>query len=157
PSPPISLVFTPSGDTLISSGLDRTVRFWDLATRREIRRITGPLQRVTLSDDGRRLAGYYPATAEVRVYDAATGKLVRALDCGSAVSAVALSPDGRTLAAGQSRQLRLWDLASGKEEQVRAGHHDAVFCVRFSPDGRTVASRSADQTVRLWDRATGRQ
>jgi WD40 repeat protein len=112
---------------------------------------------VTLSDDGRRLAGFYPYTAEVRVYDAATGKLVRALDCGSAVSAVALSPDGRTLAAGQSRQLRLWDVASGKEVQVRAGHHDAVFCVRFSPDGKTVASRSADQTVRVWDRDTRRQ
>jgi hypothetical protein len=35
------------------------------------------------------------------------------------------------------------------------GHTDAVLGVTFSPDGQLLATTSFDQTVRLWDVATG--
>jgi WD40 repeat protein len=38
-----------------------------------------------------------------------------------------------------------------------AQHEDRVFSVRFSPDGRTLASGSYDNTIRLWDLATGQE
>ncbi|WP_283136346.1 serine/threonine-protein kinase [Rhizohabitans arisaemae] len=50
-----------------------------------------------------------------RIHDVATGKTVRTVDgIGAKVYAVALSPDGRTLAVQGDKHVRLWDTASGK-------------------------------------------
>ena len=69
------------------------------------------------------------------------------------VTAVAFSPDGRTLASGATDgSIALWDLATG--EQIAppwSGHGQDVFDLTFSPDGRLLATSSRDTTIRLWD------
>src|SRR4051812_30915869 len=44
-----------------------------------------------------------------------------------------------------------------KPRDTLDGHTNVVYSVAFSPDGKTLASGSQDQTIKLWDVATGKE
>jgi WD40 repeat protein len=74
------------------------------------------------------------------------------------ITYITFRPDGRILAtASRDREIKLWDVETGKLLAVCRGHTDAVNSLSFRPDGRILASGSDDRTVRLWDAATGKK
>ena len=93
----------------------------------------------------------------VRLWDMATGRLVRTLQgAAGTVWTLDYSPDGGLLAAaGEDRKVRIWSPADGRLLRALAGHERNVWEVRFSPDGRRLASGSFDATTRLWDAKSG--
>lgn len=58
-------------------------------------------------------------------------------------SAIALSPDGRLMAAGTATgEVELWDVARGERLEVLRPHDSVVAELAFSPDGSRLASLS---------------
>jgi WD40 repeat protein len=72
------------------------------------------------------------------------------------VRALAVSPDGRRFACGDSDgRVRVCDAASGKTLVRFQAHTFTVACLAFSASGRLLASGGHDRTVKVWDVASG--
>jgi WD40 repeat protein len=155
-----SLAFSPDGTTLTAACRDGKVQRWVVETWHELPPFTcsTPVHTVAFSPDGRTLvagAGTEPP-AEVHLWDPATGREKARLQGHShALSALAISPDGKTLASvALDGTLRLWHVASKRElRTLRVSLVNAAF----SPDGNMLATGSpsaSNDPVRLWEAAS---
>jgi WD40 repeat protein len=94
---------------------------------------------------------------KVFLWEMPGGKPRQTLDAGSRVRSLAMSPDGKLVAAGgEDGAVRLWETATGTAGARLAGHTDWVLALAFSADGKTLASGGYDG-VRLWDVAGGKK
>ncbi len=129
---------------------------------------------VTATDGGPR-----GGPGELRLYelDVTGGRLVTTVREPAGLRAIAFAPDGKTVAtAGYDRTVKLRDPTSGTllatfggSDRVREFRHapngarsgprggfvNLVTAVAFAPDGKTLAAGCLDETVQLWDMATG--
>ena len=84
-------------------------------------------------------------------------RTARRLDNQGPVFSIAFSPDGKSIAAGGFRTLKLWDSETLEVLQERNPHEKLIGGLAFSPDGRLLASGSHDATIRLWSTSSGEQ
>jgi WD40 repeat protein len=168
----VDVAWAPDGKTLVSAGLDHTVRLWRMPEGKEIRRLelgSGAASCMALSPDGRVLAtagtarSLYPEdriTAPgggVRLWDLDTGKELRRLGSAEAdVRSIAFAPDGKTVAAGGEKEVRLFDPQSGKERRVLKGDANYFYSLTFAPDGKTLAAAGHGR-FHCWDLPTGKE
>ena len=110
-----------------------------------------------------------PTDEGAKLWDLTTGKLLRTFS--EAVTAVAFSGDGRSIATGdRAGVVRLRDTATGKLYRTFEQRIGGVACVAFSPNGQMLATGGCqelsyilyprpmepDNTIKFWDVATGK-
>jgi WD40 repeat protein len=165
-----SLTFSPDSVTLVAA-TGGGVKAWDVARRQPISTfVSGLANSVAFTPDGRILV---TADEDVVLWDVTSGQKLATLDGHpERNTALAVSPDGAVLAAGDADYaIHLWDVefvlqtarAVGRDVRLVAeaarlsGHTSDVMELTFIPDGGTLVSGSRDGAVRLWDVAEGRE
>src|SRR5439155_25929109 len=98
---------------------------------------------------GRRIARFAPGKCvmTIRLWDVRSGQEEPPIPRYDAwVTALAFSPNGRTLAsASEDTTIRLWGVSSRSALRQFKGHKAGVKCVIFSPDGDIIASGGHDR------------
>lgn len=168
PQPVEAVAFRPGDDVLLTNSIGGVARLWALPGR-VLAGADGAVTTVAYVPDrpdvpGRRLLA--AAGSDLRLWN--VSDLDHPVAAGPVFSAaasdqrmdgtVAISPDGRTLAAGIHEDhdgVALWDIDDPAHPVVRgaalSGPTEEIQALAFSPDGRTLAAVSNDGAVYLWD------
>ena len=157
-----ALAFSPQAK-LVAAGRHGTVELVEPVSQAVVGKLDGhrgPVNAIVWSADGAQLfaaSGECAVEGEVKQWSVAEKRVVRTFSGHrDMIYALALSPDGKTLATGSyDQKIKLWNVADGKERKTLSGHNGAVYGLAFRPDGKLLASASADRTVKLWDVASG--
>jgi WD40 repeat protein len=160
PSPQFAAL-SPDGKTLAVGRLaapsgESTLALFDAATLEPREQVAGVAQavgRLAFAPDGKTLVVSCVAggASHVIVCDADSGREIRRLELGVPASGLALSPDGKLLAAGtRDGTIVLWDPKSGASRGTFAAHAALVARLAYAPDGRTLASATFDGMIKLW-------
>jgi WD40 repeat protein len=163
----VALHELPDHKILVATGADGLIRRWDTARNREVSDL-GNYQgspRAVFSPDGR-LAAVGDSRGRVDLWDMREVKLLRTLRKeGPRLTALAFTPDGKTLAVGlMTAAVFIYDVASGREvksilfdEIEKELKSDFVMLpMLVSPDARFLCLESSGGDLLMWDLAQAR-
>ncbi len=175
-----TVTYSPDGSILASAGFDGSIVLWDADSGKPISEPllghTGAVVNLAFSPDSRLIASSSCSRfhrfgncldGEILIRNVASGEILHRLtDSGSFTQALAFSPNGIYLAANDCDLVEvagaclsggaiLWDVETGQVEKRFFGHSAFVWSLAFSPDSGTLATASADNTILLWDVASG--
>ncbi|MFF5257975.1 protein kinase [Actinomadura viridis] len=165
------IVVRPGGRSFVIADLEAQIKLWDPAARRWFSLddgTGGQVNAMALSPDGRILAtgrGHLvyasdkPADGRVQLWDLDKRTSIRPplFSSGEQVTALAFSPNGKTLAAGIGQTVRFWNVSDRKPlTPPISGLTSTVNTLAFAPDNRTLAI-GANKATTLWDVRERRQ
>ncbi len=138
---------------LISTGVDKTVRIWQVFNRYSNQ--AEAISSVAVSPTA---SNIYAASEDGKINiwrNNADGRqeLIRTFKASkNTISQIKYSPNGKLIASsGWDKTIKLWNAESGKLINTLKGHKDGVNSIAFSPDNQTLISGSEDKTIKIWN------
>ena len=156
----LGITFSSDGRWLASWSGNNTIKVWDVATGNEqiTLSVGNYLSNVTFLQDGKTLA-YIADSGLITVLDIASGQVVRTLGNAALDGNILLSPDGKMLLYYEDYgdEIKLFDIASGKELHKLNWPTYIASSLAVSPDGRMVALGLRFGNIKLLDAANGQE
>lgn len=151
--PVVSLGISKDGTTLVTSGVNRTLRVFDISNAAPPppkRDLSSPVSSLSIARDGISVA-VSGEDGVIRIFDSTNGKKARLFKGHQGdLESVVFSPDGSLLASGGADQkIIVWLSAEGRSFAsfpVPARVRSLVFL----GDGKTVAAATEDSTLRFY-------
>jgi WD40 repeat protein len=165
-----SVTFSRDGFYLLSASVDQTVKLWEVTTRElpQLAEHAGLVEACTISPDGKLIASG-STDRTIKVWDLASGGERFTLSGHqAAVSALAFTPDSRTLVSASRDSMRFWDMATAQERPRSASQDEYLRnflssppVILVAPDGKRLVAwlpgKERSTTVSINDLATGKQ
>lgn len=147
------LAVSPDGTKIATAdGVGNCIWVWNVTDRRVLNTFkghAGTVEGIVFSRDGKSLiSGSWDET--VRVWDVATGLETRQFSASGFVYGVAVSSDGKVLAAA-SDNLHLWYLDGRALRRIKGVNEQGYLALTFSADGARLFSSGWDLALRSWE------
>ncbi len=157
---PRVIAYSPDGRFLACNSGDTNVHILALPDGKEcaVLRCQRPVGTLAYSPNGQLVAtaGNSREVSEIKLWNAASGKMAADFKATDVVVALAFSPNSRALATGHGDgMVRLRNIDTGDEARSVSAHGLGVTTLAFAPDGLSLASGGRDGTIVIWDPATG--
>ena len=154
-SPASCIALTSDEQYLISGGIDKLVKIWDIERACLLHSLRGHGGSITTVSVAENLAFTGSADGSVKVWRVPHADCIDTL-CGhkDSVRCIAVSKNAQMVASGSlDKSVRLWLLAAGclQQQFVFEGHTDVIWCIELTRDASKAVSGASDKTVRVWD------
>ncbi len=157
-----AVAFSTDGEYVITGNGVGTARIFRISGGPAIAVLRGQSERVTAVafDSENKIAVSVASNCTIIVFDTSESQIisVRNTDPPRPIRDIALSPDGKTLAAvGPYNDVHLFDLRSEQYRRIPTTHSADLFAVNFTANGEQIVTSSLDGTIRILDAHQGQQ
>ncbi|MBF0160645.1 MAG: AAA family ATPase [Magnetococcales bacterium] len=148
------IAFSPDGTVLASGAADHSIQLWDMAGGRSLKHWQAhgaAVLGLAFSPDGASLISGAQDGSVNRWNMQEAVPTARAFKGNrNSVHAVAYSPDGQWIAAGEYRTIHIWNAHTGQAQPLSKKHASWVRSLAFNADSTLLASASDEGVLRLW-------
>lgn len=179
-----AMAFNSDGSKLVTAGEDGTAVLWDVKEGKAIKTFSGHKEKildVAITQDGSKIATCTAAEPglpaadnkkkdkkddkkappkdepSIKIWDTGTGKELQTIrDSERDVTSVTFSPDGKTLAASNlDGEIVLYGMDGKKIREMKTP--EGIWSITFSNDGKFLAATGWNDTIKLFDVASGKE